>query len=79
MDYSLGDSISNRAEKPLQKDEGRVNISVILVTKHMRSSTHLAEPCYSQEEQVSLFMVLVLFLIGGDARIQLIKSSPENI
>ena len=33
----------------------------------------------SHEEEISQLMILVLFQIQGDARIGLIKSSPENI
>lgn len=40
-DYSLGHSISDSAEKLLQKDRGKVNINMLLVKgKHMQSNTY---------------------------------------
>ena len=40
-DYSLGHSISDRSEKLLQKDRGKVNINMLLVKgKHMQSNTY---------------------------------------
>ena len=65
-----------------------VSIYVILVKggvvhaiKHIFSAEGcctLVKATDSQEEQMSPWMILVLFYIWGDARIGLIKSSPKN-
>ena len=53
---------------------------ILVKGKYMQSSTHfLQKVSASREEQTSPRRILVLFYIRGDARIGLIKSSPENI
>ena len=60
-DYSLRDSISNISEELLRRGSGGVSIYVILVKGvYMRLSTHFGRNLLSHEEQMSLWMILML-------------------
>ena len=62
------ETASQRALRNFSKEVwGKVRICVILVKgEYMQSSTHFVEGCCFCEEQMSAFMILVLFSMRRD-------------